>query len=63
MNKQQIAEQRRIHDATCTRTRHDSCIKDEPGWPLYIVVAFCVVVFGGSVIGFLVWVINGQKPF
>lgn len=58
MNKQQIAEQRRIHDTTCTRARHDStCIKDEPGWPLYIVVVLCAVVFGGSAIGFLVSVL------
>jgi len=64
MNKQQILEQRRLHDMTCSRLRHDAdCIKDEPGWPLYLVVVWCCVVFGASTVGFLVWIIQGQKPF
>jgi hypothetical protein len=43
------------------RATHDStCIKDEPGLPLYIVIGLCFVVFGGSAIGFVVWLFHGH---
>jgi hypothetical protein len=63
VNKQQILAQREKHYQTCPNSRHEGCMPDEPNWLTWVVVAAIVAAFGGSAIGFLVWVINGQKPF
>ncbi len=32
--------------------------EDKPGWMLWVVVAWCAVVFGGSMIGFVMWALH-----